>query len=72
MPTALLGALFNYIMIIIFGFSDKYVYDNNIEVNPTGPINDNTNNSSEKYCLGCGIKLKKDAKFCENCGKKVD
>ena len=72
MPTALLGALFNYIMIIIFGFSDKYVYDKNIEVNPTGPINDNTNNSSEKYCLGCGVKLKKNAKFCENCGKKVD
>ena len=38
------------------------------KVLPFGSENTNT----EKYCLGCGVKLKPNAKFCDNCGKKVD
>lgn len=68
-PTAVLGALFSPIMIMILGFSGNYSYNEKIAVSPNGPIGDN---KEEKYCLGCGVKLKHDTKYCENCGKKVD
>ena len=62
------------IITMVLGFSSKYTYDNTIVVSPNGPIGDvnSENANKEKYCLGCGVKLKSDVKFCENCGKKVD
>lgn len=62
------------IITMVLGFSSKYTYDKNIVVSPNGPIGDtnNENTSEEKYCLGCGVKLKPGVKFCDNCGKKVD
>ena len=62
------------IITMVLGFSSKYTYDNTIVVSPNGPIGDvnSENADKEKYCLGCGVKLKSDVKFCENCGKKVD
>ena len=62
------------IITMVLGFSDKYVYDKTIEVSPNGPIGDtkeSTSNEPEKYCLGCGCKLKPGTKFCEKCGKEV-
>ena len=51
--------------------ANSYQFDNTISVSPNGPFgSENTN--TEKYCLGCGVKLKPNAKFCDNCGKKVD
>lgn len=74
--TAILGTLFSGIMIPILALSKNSEYDNSVEVSPNGPIGDtkenNTNNKPERFCLGCGIKLKQNAAFCENCGKKVD
>ena len=62
------------IITMVLGFSSKYTYDKNIVVSPNGLIGDtnNENTSEEKYCLGCGVKLKPGVKFCDNCGKKVD
>ena len=63
------------IITMVLGFSNKYTYDSSIEVSPNGPIGDNTkpstNSEPEKYCLGCGCKLKPGTKFCEKCGKEV-
>ena len=73
---AILGALFTPIIEIIMAFSDKYQFDNSIEVSPNGIFNGNiintTNNEPDKYCLGCGKKLKPNSKFCENCDKQVE
>ena len=70
-PIAILGTLFSPIIAMVLGLSNNYQFDNTVSVSPNGPFgSENTNN--EKYCLGCGVKLKPDAKFCENCGKKVD
>lgn len=71
------GALVPVVLVPILGLSDKYTFDSSVEVSPNGPIgaptaNNNTSNEPERYCLGCGQKLKKDVQFCENCGKKVD
>lgn len=64
------------IVVMILGFSSKYTYDSSISVNPNGPIGDNKDNTNpsepEKYCLGCGCKLKPGIQFCDNCGKKVE
>lgn len=63
------------ILAIVLGFS-KDEYDSSIPVSPNGPIGDNesnnTSNEPERYCLGCGQKLKPNTQFCENCGKKVE
>ncbi len=72
-----LGLFFSSIVVMIAGFSNNYKFDDNVTVSKNGPIDDanrNTNNNSEpeRYCLGCGQKLKPDIKFCENCGKKVE
>lgn len=73
---AILGTLFSGIMIPVLGLSKNFVYDSSVAVSPNGPIGDNkTNNTSkepEKFCLGCGQKLKANAAFCENCGKRVE
>lgn len=70
-PIAILGTLFAPIVAMVLGLSNSYQFDNTISVSPNGPFgSENTN--TEKYCLGCGVKLKPNAKFCENCGKKVD
>ena len=70
-PIAILGTFFSPIIAMVLGLSNNYQFDNTVSVSPNGPFgSENTNN--EKYCLGCGVKLKPDAKFCENCGKKVD
>ena len=73
----ILGTLFGGIMIPILGLSKDFQYDNLVVVSPNGPIgdnntNENTNNTEERFCLGCGQKLKPNSLFCENCGKKVD
>ena len=51
-------------------------YDSYIEVSPNGPINSgepkNNSTEPERFCLGCGQKLKPNTQFCENCGKKVE
>ena len=62
------------IITMVLGFSNKYIYDKYIEVSPNGPIGDNkeaTSNEPEKYCLGCGCKVKPGTKFCEKCGTEV-
>ena len=74
---AVAGALVAPILTMVLGFSDKYTFDTNVMVNPNGPIGEKEGNKSqttepEKFCLGCGCKLKKGAEFCENCGKKVE
>ena len=59
---------------MVLGFSSKYTYDKSIEVSPNGPIGDNkknTSNEPEKYCLGCGCKVKPGTKFCEKCGTEI-
>lgn len=72
--TAILGTLFSGIMIPILGLSKNYQYDKSVVVSPNGPIDaDKTSsNESERFCLGCGQKLKPNVIFCENCGKKVE
>lgn len=65
-----LGMLFSTIIVMILGFSSNYSYDSSVDVSPNGPIGDN-NKQPERFCLGCGCKLKPDSKFCENCGKEV-
>ena len=75
---AVAGAFVSGIVAMIFGFSSKYTWDNNVKVSPNGPIGDdnkdNSSNSSTqvKYCLGCGQKLNDNSSFCTNCGKKVE
>lgn len=63
------------ILAMVLGFS-KDEFDNSVEVSPNGPIGENksnnTSNEPERYCLGCGQKLKPNTQFCENCGKKVE
>lgn len=69
------GALFSFILVPILGMSNKYTFDNSIEVSPNGPIGDTNQTTSkepERFCLGCGRKLAPGVQFCENCGKKVD
>ena len=75
----ILGALFSGIIAAVLGFSKDAKYDSSVEVSPNGPIDSgkpktttSSASESERFCLGCGKALKKDAKFCENCGKKVD
>ena len=71
---AILAIFFAPIMVMILGFTKNATYDSNIEVSPNGPVGDSTISSSnepERFCLGCGRKLKPNAKFCENCGKEV-
>ena len=73
-----LGIFFPGIIAAILGFSKEAQYDSSIVVSPNGPIDDKKENNNtntkepEKFCLGCGQKLKPDTKFCENCGKKVE
>ena len=70
-PIAILGTLFAPIVAMVLGLSNSYQFDNTISVSPNGPFgSENTN--TERFCLGCGVKLKPNAKFCDNCGKKVD
>ena len=55
-------------------FRQIYSFDPSVQVSPNGPIGDtkeSTSNEPEKYCLGCGCKLKAGTKFCEKCGKEV-
>lgn len=72
----ILGALFSGILVVIIGLSKTYEYDSSVSVSPNGPIGEPKEGSSssepERYCLGCGQKLKPNTQFCENCGKKVD
>lgn len=73
----ILGALLNGIIVMVLGLSSKYEYDASVPVSPNGPIDEKTasvagNAEPEKFCLGCGKKLKSNAQFCENCGKKVE
>ena len=79
MGFAIGGALVSWIMIPILALSKKYVYDASVAVSPNGPIGDNKENNNnntaaepERFCLGCGQKLKPGQAFCENCGKKVE
>ena len=76
--TAILGTLFSGVMIPVLGLSKNYQYDSSVAVSPNGPIGDdksqstNTTATPERFCLGCGQKLKPNTAFCENCGKKVE
>ena len=73
-----LGALVTYVAVAILGFSKNITFDNSIEVSPNGAIGEkknnqtSTNNTPERYCLGCGQKIANDSQFCGNCGKKVE
>lgn len=69
---AILGTIFSPIMAMVLGLSNNYQFDNNIKVSPNGPFGEENNANTERFCLGCGVKLKPNAKFCDNCGKKVD
>lgn len=69
------GAIVSGIMIPILALSKNFEYDSSVEVSPNGPIGEtkkNKNSGPEKFCLGCGQKLKPSSIFCENCGKKVE
>ena len=72
------GALVPGIMVIVLGLSKNYQYDSSVVVSPNGPIGDNkefSNNNNaapERFCLGCGQKLKSNSAFCENCGRKIE
>ena len=72
----ILGIFFSYIIAAILGFSKEAKYDSSVVVSPNGPIDDKKGNTTtkepERFCLGCGQKLKPNTKFCENCGKKVE
>lgn len=62
------------ILVMVLGFS-KDEFDNSIAVSPNGPIGaekEPNTTEPERYCLGCGQKLKSNTQFCENCGKKID
>lgn len=72
-----LGIFFPGIIAAVLGFSKNMQYDNSVVVSPNGPIDDKKNTTTsttepERFCLGCGQKLKPGASFCENCGKKVE
>lgn len=76
-----LGILVPFVPTIILGFSKTITFDNTIIVDKNGIFGEHKNNQSnsqspnqplERYCLGCGKKLVNNAKFCENCGKKVE
>lgn len=71
-----LGIFFPGILAAVLGFSKEAQYDSSVVVSPNGPIDDkkttNTTTEPERFCLGCGQKLKPGAGFCENCGKKVE
>lgn len=69
---AILGTLFSPIMTMVLGLSKNYQFDNSIATSPNGPFGEETSTNSERFCLGCGVKLKPNAKFCDKCGKKVD
>lgn len=73
---AIAGTFVSGIMVPILGLSKTYEYDSSVAVSPNGPIGDNKDSanteSPERFCLGCGKKLKPNSLFCENCGKKVD
>lgn len=73
-----LGLFFNSIIAAVLGYSKNMEYDSSVVVSSNGPINDRKENTTtkkaepERFCLGCGQKLKPGTKFCENCGKKVE
>ncbi len=73
-----LGIFFPGIIATVLGFSKNMQYDSSVVVSPNGPIDDKKGNTTtassepEKFCLGCGQKLKPGTSFCENCGKKVE
>ena len=72
-----LGIFFPGILTAVLGFSKEAKYDSSVVVSPNGPIDDkktttNTTSEPERFCLGCGQKLKPGVQFCENCGKKVE
>lgn len=73
-----LGIFFSGIIAMIFGYSNSMVYDSTVTVSPNGPIDDKKETTTtastepERFCLGCGKKLKPGVQFCENCGKKVE
>lgn len=74
---AVAGTLVSGIMVPVLALSKNYEYDSSVAVSPNGPIGEDkstTNNTStpERFCLGCGQKLKPNTSFCENCGKKVE
>ncbi len=73
----ILGLFFYGIIAAILGYSKNMQYDSSVEVSPNGPIDDKKGNTTktaepERFCLGCGKKLKPGVQFCENCGKKVE
>ena len=77
MGIAIAGVFVSGIMVPVLALSKSYEYDSSVAVSPNGPIGDNkdsatTTNEPERFCLGCGQKLKPNSLFCENCGKKVE
>ena len=72
-----LGIFFPGILAAVLGYSKEAKYDSSVVVSPNGPIDDKKGTTTstsepERFCLGCGKKLKPGASFCENCGKKVE
>lgn len=77
MGIAIAGVFVSGIMVPVLALSKSYEYDSSVAVSPNGPIGDNKDsatitNEPERFCLGCGQKLKPNSLFCENCGKKVE
>lgn len=59
-----------FVFYMILGFSEKYKYDANVEVNPWGLYDfekkESILNKDKKYCSNCGCEMS--SNFCPKCG----
>ena len=68
---AVLITLFPFILIPIIGFSEKYKFDNNVQVSELGPFEKKEENIKKTYCPNCGFPTEKENQYCKNCGTKL-
>lgn len=69
---AILMTLFPFALIPIIAFSNRFIFDPNIEVWKNGVLTNHENHTTiKKYCLNCGKQVQVSDKFCEHCGKEI-